>query len=163
VPAVGVCGLGRRGLAMALAVTAAAGLVARQPPAALNPRCVCASRWDRTQSWRDPRRKLPGLSPDGTLLAAIVSGADGETRLARAGSIKVRLHCSPATRMRALLLFSGCQWIAFHADRKIKKISVRGGAAVTLCDAAGAIAGSWGDDGNIIVHWLGDRSLEDFL
>jgi len=41
-------------------------------------------------------------------------------------------------------------WIAFNSDRKLKKISVRGGAAVTLCDAPGAIAASCGDDGNLI-------------
>jgi dTDP-4-dehydrorhamnose 3,5-epimerase/WD40-like Beta Propeller Repeat len=31
------------------------------------------------------------------------------------------------------------EWIAFPSDRKIKKISVRGGAAVTLCDAPSRI------------------------
>src|SRR5260221_5278772 len=43
------------------------------------------------------------------------------------------------------------QWIGFFADSKMKKISVEGGAAVTLCDAPGARGASWGEDGNIIV------------
>ena len=43
-------------------------------------------------------------------------------------------------------------WIAFFADGKLKKISVTGGAAVSLCDSPGSgPGGSWGDDGNIIV------------
>src|SRR5881628_1435652 len=41
------------------------------------------------------------------------------------------------------------QWIAFFATSKLKKISVTGSAAVTLCDAPNARGGSWGDDGYI--------------
>jgi serine/threonine-protein kinase len=42
------------------------------------------------------------------------------------------------------------QWIGFHADAKLKKISVQGGAAVTLCDAGGYFGAWWGDDGTIV-------------
>jgi len=35
------------------------------------------------------------------------------------------------------------QWIGFFADGKMKKISVQGGAAVTLCDAPGLRGGSF--------------------
>jgi len=42
------------------------------------------------------------------------------------------------------------KWIAFFAGGKLKKISVVGGAAVTLCDASGGQGGSWGEDGAII-------------
>jgi len=43
-------------------------------------------------------------------------------------------------------------WIGFFADGKLKKISVDGGAPVTVCDMVGAERGaSWGDDGNIIL------------
>jgi Tol biopolymer transport system component/tRNA A-37 threonylcarbamoyl transferase component Bud32 len=43
------------------------------------------------------------------------------------------------------------QWIGFGAEGKLKKISVLGGAAVTLCDAPALRGASWGEDGNIIV------------
>ena len=43
------------------------------------------------------------------------------------------------------------QWIGFGADGKLKKISVLGGAALTLCDAPSLRGASWGADGNIIV------------
>ena len=36
------------------------------------------------------------------------------------------------------------QWIGFFADGKLKKISVAGGPAVMLCDAANDRGGSWG-------------------
>jgi serine/threonine protein kinase len=42
------------------------------------------------------------------------------------------------------------QWVAFFAQGKLKKISVDGGATITLSDAASATGGSWGEDGNII-------------
>jgi serine/threonine-protein kinase len=44
------------------------------------------------------------------------------------------------------------QWVAFFAQGKLKKISVEGGSAIALCDAAGGngLGGSWGEDGNII-------------
>ena len=39
---------------------------------------------------------------------------------------------------------------ASFADGKLKKISVQGGAAVTLCDAPNDRGGSWGEDGTIV-------------
>ncbi len=42
------------------------------------------------------------------------------------------------------------QWIGFFSDGKLKKISVQGGAAVTLCDAPADRGGSWGEDGTIV-------------
>ncbi len=91
------------------------------------------------------------LSPDGTLLAVIVRGADGATRVATRRLDQSQLTPLAGTEGASSPVFSpDGQWIAFHSDRKIKKIAAGGGAAVTLCDAPGAIAPSWGDDGNII-------------
>jgi predicted Ser/Thr protein kinase len=42
------------------------------------------------------------------------------------------------------------QWIGFFANGKLKKISVQGGAAVTLCDAPNEHGGNWGEDGKIV-------------
>src|SRR4029453_2925871 len=42
------------------------------------------------------------------------------------------------------------QWVAFSAEGKLKKVSVEGGAALTLCDAPEFRGGSWGEDGSII-------------
>ncbi len=40
-------------------------------------------------------------------------------------------------------------WIGFFADGKLKKVSVEGGPATVLCDAASNAGASWGDDGFI--------------
>jgi serine/threonine-protein kinase len=42
------------------------------------------------------------------------------------------------------------KWVGFFADGKLKKVSVRGGAVIQLCDVPGVGGGSWGEDGNII-------------
>jgi Tol biopolymer transport system component/predicted Ser/Thr protein kinase len=94
---------------------------------------------------------LLALSPDGTLLAMIVRGADGATRLATRRLDQSQTTTLAGTEGAGSPFFSpDGQWIAFNSDRKIKKISAAGGVAVTLCEANGGIAGSWGDDGNII-------------
>jgi serine/threonine protein kinase/Tol biopolymer transport system component len=94
---------------------------------------------------------LLALSPDGTLLAMIVRGADGKRRLATRRLDQSETTTLAGTEGAGSPFFSpDGQWIAFNSDRKIKKISVSGGVAVTLCEANGGITGSWGDDGNII-------------
>jgi serine/threonine-protein kinase len=42
------------------------------------------------------------------------------------------------------------QWIGFFSAGKLKKISVNGGAALTLCNVAGANGGSWGRNDTIV-------------
>jgi Tol biopolymer transport system component len=42
------------------------------------------------------------------------------------------------------------QWVGYFAENKLKKVSVTGGASITLCDAAGARGGSWSEDGTIV-------------
>jgi len=42
------------------------------------------------------------------------------------------------------------QWIGFFADGKLKKVSVMGGAVLTLCDAPTGRGGDWEEDGNIV-------------
>ena len=43
------------------------------------------------------------------------------------------------------------EWIAFFADRKLKRVSIRGGAPVAVCDApAIGRGGTWGADGTIV-------------
>ena len=42
------------------------------------------------------------------------------------------------------------QWIGFFADGKLKKIGVRGGAAIVLSDAPIGRGGDWADNGSIV-------------
>ena len=42
------------------------------------------------------------------------------------------------------------QWIGFFGDGKLKKVSVRGGAAIAVADATGYRGGTWSEDGTIV-------------
>ena len=42
------------------------------------------------------------------------------------------------------------QWLGFFADGKMKKISMRGGAPVTLADAPSQRGADWGENGSIV-------------
>ena len=91
------------------------------------------------------------LTPDGTRL--ILNGnAPGQSP---------RLYVRPLEQLTATplagtegardaFLSPDSQWIGFFAQGKLKKVSVQGGAAVTLCDAPSDRGGSWGDDGTIV-------------
>jgi eukaryotic-like serine/threonine-protein kinase len=91
------------------------------------------------------------LSPDGTRLALLATGGDQ----------KRRLYIRPLDQLQATPL-SGTenaqepffspdgQWLGFFADNKMKKVSIQGGAPVTLCEVANGRGGSWSDDGTIV-------------
>ena len=91
------------------------------------------------------------LSPDGKVLVVVAQGT-GEP---------ARLHVRHLNQLEATPLagtedargpfFSpDGQWVAFFAGGKLKKISVTGGAPITLGDAPNARGGAWGDDDAIV-------------
>jgi Tol biopolymer transport system component len=91
------------------------------------------------------------LSPDGAQLAVVASGADQKPRLYVRSLDQLQATALSGTEnARDPFLSPDGQWIAFFADGKLKKISVLGGAAVTLCDAPYDRGGSWGEDGSIV-------------
>jgi Tol biopolymer transport system component/predicted Ser/Thr protein kinase len=92
------------------------------------------------------------ISPDGTRLAFVARGPGGKQQLATRLLDQANLTLLSGTENAAAPFFSpDGQWIGFFADGKMKKISVQGGAAVTVCDAQNARGASWGEDGSIIV------------
>ena len=100
------------------------------------------------------------LSPDGALLAFVAE---------KAGALpQLYVRTLEELRARPLLGTEGArnpffspdgQWIAFFADRKLKKVAVTGGAIVTLCEAPDDRGGSWGEDGTIIFTPAGTGGL----
>ena len=42
------------------------------------------------------------------------------------------------------------QWVGFWAGDKLKKVSISGGAPVTLCDAENPYGASWGPEDKIV-------------
>jgi hypothetical protein len=91
------------------------------------------------------------LSPDGARLAVTLRGADGKVLLHTRLLQQNQFMALAGTENAFSPFFSpDGEWIGFFADDKLKKISVEGGAAVTLCDAPDPDGASWGDDGNIV-------------
>ena len=91
------------------------------------------------------------LSPDGTRLALVAAGSDQKRRIYVRSLDQLQATALSGTENAYDPFFSpDGQWIGFFADAKLKKISVQGGAAVTLCDAADDRGGDWGEDGTIV-------------
>jgi serine/threonine-protein kinase len=103
-----------------------------------------------------PGQRLAGLdqpsvalSLDGTQLAYVaIQGGTQQLYLRAMDSLEARPI--PGTEGAVNPFFSpDSQWLGFFAGQKLKKVSVSGGAAVTLGDAAQPRGASWGSQGAI--------------
>jgi serine/threonine-protein kinase len=100
---------------------------------------------------------LPGggssvaLSPDGAQLAFVAQRpSDATPRLYLRNLEQLQAALLPETDGALSPFFSpDGRWVAFFSRGKLKKISVSGGAAITLCDAPNGRGGAWSDDGTI--------------
>ncbi len=91
------------------------------------------------------------ISPDGTRLAFVTTDGQGQRKLYVRPLDQLQATVISGTEGAANPFFSpDGEWIAFFAENKLKKISVVGGAAVTLCDASIGRGGSLSKDGTII-------------
>ena len=97
----------------------------------------------RTSGMFEP---VVALSPDGTRLVYV---ANQQLYLRLMDSLEARPI--PGTEGAAAPFFSpDGQWVGFFADGKLKKVSISGGAALTLCDAPNSRGASWGPDDTIV-------------
>ncbi len=97
-------------------------------------------------------RITAAISPDGQRLAFVARGVGGREQLATRLLNQAIPTLLTGTDNATDPFFSpDGRWIGFFADGKMKKISVEGGAAVTLSNVENARGASWGEDGNIIV------------
>ena len=92
------------------------------------------------------------ISPDGSRVAYVArAGGSGAGQLYVRELDKVAaVQLDGAAGAQAAFFSADSQWIGFFADGKLKKISVRGGAPIALCDAGGSRGGDWSEDGSII-------------
>jgi serine/threonine-protein kinase len=97
----------------------------------------------------DPGAAL-ALSPDGSMLVLVMQkGETGQLYIRRLD----RLEVVPlaGTEGASCPFFSpDGQWVAFFAEGKLKKVSITGGSAISLCDTPNGRGGTWTDDGTII-------------
>ena len=97
------------------------------------------------------------ISPDGTRIVFPIRGADGKQLLATRLLDQAAISPLPGTENSSNAFFSpDGQWIGFYGDGKLKKVSLRGGAPVTLTDVTSTLfrGASWGENGNIVVRLL---------
>jgi len=90
------------------------------------------------------------LSPDGTHLAYVaVQGGTQQIYLRAMDSLEAR--AIPSTEEADEPFFSpDGQWLGFFAGGKLKKVSLSGGAALTLSNIAQPYGASWGSRGMIV-------------
>ena len=90
------------------------------------------------------------LSPDGTRLV-YVGVRNGAARLFVRRMDQFEATPIPGTEDAVGPFFSpDGQWVGFFAGGKLKKVLLAGGAAVTICDAAGGRGATWGPDNTIV-------------
>jgi serine/threonine-protein kinase len=91
------------------------------------------------------------ISPDGTRLAYLI-GTWQSPHLYLRTLDQLEGNLLPGTQEAWNPFFSpDGQWVAFFAGKKLKKVSVLGGAPLTLCDVTdGGYGGTWGTDGTIV-------------
>jgi Tol biopolymer transport system component/predicted Ser/Thr protein kinase len=89
------------------------------------------------------------LSPDGTQLV-YVSRQGGTQQIYHRAMDSPEARLIPGTEGAVNPFFSpDGQWVGFFAGGKLKKVSVSGGAAVTVGDFSGPRGASWGSQGMI--------------
>jgi Tol biopolymer transport system component len=104
-----------------------------------------------------PGQRLAGLdqtavalSPDGTRLVyvAIQGGAQQQLYLRAMDNLEARPIPSTEGAVNPFFSPDG-QWVGFYGGQKLKKVSLNGGAAMTLGDVVTPHGASWGSQGTI--------------
>jgi len=99
------------------------------------------------QSFSNTGRHIVAISPDGT---RIVHTANGSLWMRRLDQLQATLV--PGTEGEGANPFfsADSQWIGLFTDGQLKRVSVSGGAPVTLCSTGAPYGASWGADGTIL-------------
>jgi Tol biopolymer transport system component/predicted Ser/Thr protein kinase len=93
------------------------------------------------------------LSPDGSRLAYVEEGADGRRKIYLRELSEFEARPLPGTEGAISPFFSpDGEWIGYvdHFQRKLKKVSIKGGEPVILADSVHFRGGSWGSDDTIV-------------
>ncbi len=93
------------------------------------------------------------LSPDGRLLAYVGEDSAGRRKLYLRELDKLKVRPLPGTESAVSPFFSpDGQWLGYvdHFQKKLKKVSIKGGEPMVLCGSMQFRGGSWGADDTII-------------
>jgi serine/threonine protein kinase/Tol biopolymer transport system component len=100
------------------------------------------------------------LSPDGTHVAYVASqGGTQQIFLRAMDSMEVRPIARTEGAINPFFSPDG-EWVGFFANGKVKKVSLRGGAALTIGNAADPSGASWGRHGIIALATTGVSPLQ---
>ncbi len=92
----------------------------------------------------------PVVSPDGSRIVMSLAAGGGKRLHMRALDSVAMQPLAATDNARFPFWSPDSQWIGFFADGKLEKLSVNGGAPITLADAPDARGGSWGKDDVIV-------------
>jgi len=135
------------GLAVLVSLLGWLGVRGRQ--ATTSPALRVSIPMPKDQSLYQINQPLLAISPDSRTVV-FLAGQGGNSQLYMRPLDQLEATPIPGTPGARNPIFSpDGEWIAFFAEGKLKKISVRGGSAFPLCDAnpEDSRGVSWGDDG----------------
>jgi len=90
------------------------------------------------------------ISPDGTRLAYVIGTWETRRLYLRTIDQLEGTHLAGTEEAYNPFFSPDGQWVAFFTGKKLKKVSVSGGAPLILCDVTSALGGTWGTDGTIV-------------
>jgi len=99
------------------------------------------------------------LSPDGTRMVFVDRGKGTSQLYVRTFDQLKATPLAGTDAARQPFFSPDGEWIGFFTQNKLKKVSVQGGAVVTLCDAPAPRGGSWGGDNKIIAALKNGEAL----
>ncbi|MFQ5652700.1 MAG: protein kinase, partial [bacterium] len=139
------------GLAVVTAVLALVfSFMTREPVSSEAIRLNLSTLTSKNQSLLRTDVQALALSPDGNSLVYTLSEKGQSLLYLRSLKDFDAVPLKGTTNARAPFFSPDGQWIGFLADGKIKKISVSGGVAETICDAPAFRGASWGPDNTIV-------------
>ncbi len=140
--------------AVALLAFAAAGYLAHRSPQATGGAIVSeiTPPANLNFAFTDLNGVAPALSPDGRELAFAAAGSDGTQRIyVRSLDSNIARPLDGTEDATSPFWSSDGRYLAFYSDGKLKKIEVRGGPPLDICNAARGRGGSWAQDGTILM------------
>jgi len=152
----------RVGWAAAVVFAIVMGLVAgflinRSPQSAQSIRTVIDAPPKAALSLTGDFAGPPVLSPDGTSVAFVATGADGKAAIWVRPMNVVEAHALPGTEGAIFPFWSpDGRALGFFAESKLKTVDLSGGSAVLICDAQFGRGGAWGP-GSVILFTPGTQ------